>query len=211
MQKEPPIDLHPYFCTLKDLEPPIDWSEYFSNQGPVQIDVGCGRGLFLYNASEANPEVNYLGIEIDYKEGRRAAKRLMKQARPNARIIGGDVAKAFSEFVPAGSVDGVHVYFPDPWWKPRHHKRRVFTGEFVEMTRTVLKSGGQLHVWTDVFDYWERVLGHMEEFAGSFEEKEAPKERAPEHDMDYQTSFERKKRKDGWPVYRGLWIKREEN
>ena len=199
-----PTDLQPYFTTLHDYSEPIMWTEFFPNAGPIEIDVGSGRGLFLYNASEVNPDKNYLGIEIDYKEGRRAAKRLQKQSRPNARVLGGDVAKAFTQFIAPHSVDAVHVYFPDPWWKPRHHKRRVFTQEFVTMAATVLKPLGELHVWTDVFEYWERVQNHVANDS-NFSPLEAPKERAPEHDMDYLTSFERKKRKDGWPIYRGRW------
>ncbi len=199
-------DLSPWFLTLDDLKGPINWSEFFGNDNPVEIDVGCGRGLFLFNASERNPDVNYLGIEIDYKEGRRGAKRLKKAERPNARVLGGNVHRAFDEFVPKQSVSAVHVYFPDPWWKAKHHKRRVFTENFTKQIYEVLVPDGHLHGWTDVFDYWELMTGHITEHGG-FAERPAPEERIPQHHMDYQTSFERKKRLAGWPIYRGLWQK----
>lgn len=203
-QKNPPTDLAPYFKTLHDFSCPFDWAEMFGNNNPVEIDVGCGRGLFVYNASHVNPDVNYLGIEIDYKEGRRAAKRLQKIESPNARIIGGDVHKAFDHFIADNSVAALHLYFPDPWWKKKHHKRRVFNEHFVQSAIRVLIPYGLLHVWTDVTDYWN-MSREMLEKTPQLVELSAPEEREPEHDMDYQTSFERKKRKDGWPIYRGLW------
>ena len=73
MTREPPVDLRPYFLTLGDLDGPIDWTAFFGNEHAVEIDVGSGRGLFLVTAGAAHPEINYLGIELDYKEGRRAA------------------------------------------------------------------------------------------------------------------------------------------
>ena len=199
-------DLSPWFLTLEDLEGPLTWNDFFQNENSVEIDVGCGRGLFLFNASEIHPERNYLGMEIDYKEGRRGAKRLKKQERPNARVLGCDANRAFSEFVPDGTVSAIHVYFPDPWWKAKHHKRRLFTADFTTLIYKALKPGGLLHGWTDVFDYWQLMTGHIGEHGG-FAALPAPEERAAEHHMDYQTSFERKKRMAGWPIYRGLWQK----
>src|SRR5688572_11157150 len=67
----PREDLRPWFLTLRDLDGPLDWPAFFGNDGPVEIDVGCGRGLFLYNESLTHPDRNYLGVEIDYREGRR--------------------------------------------------------------------------------------------------------------------------------------------
>ena len=199
-------DLSPWFFTLGDCDSPICWEQLFGNTHPVELDIGCGRGLFVFNASEHQPETNFLGLEIDYKEGRRAAKRLKKANRPNARILGGDAKRALAEFIPQESVAAIHVYFPDPWWKAKHHKRRLFTAEFARQVYRTLQPGGLLHGWTDVFDYWELMTGHIREIS-QFKELPAPPERPAEHDMDYQTSFERKKRKAGWPIYRGLWQK----
>ena len=200
-------DLRPWFLTLDDLTGPINSRNLFQNEAPLELDIGCGRGLFLFNASEHHPEINYVGVEIDFKEGRRGAKRLKKQERPNARVIGGDAHKALREWVEPESIDALHVYFPDPWWKAKHHKRRLFTEEFTAAIHRVLKPEGKFHGWTDVFDYWELMTGHIQDHGG-FEELPAPTERPAEHHMDYQTSFERKKRLAGWPIYRGLWQKR---
>ncbi len=201
-------DLRPWFIAVHDLPDEIQWSEFWGNDQPVELDVGCGRGLFLFNASLNNPQTNYLGLELDFKEGRRSAKRLKKRKATNARVAGGDAAIALRKHIPPATVDAVHVYFPDPWWRKKHRRRRIFTDTFVDLCSRVLKPGGHLHSWTDVPDYFEIIQALMEHHE-DFESLPPPDERPPEHDMDYQTSFERKKRKEGFPIYRGLWQKLE--
>lgn len=207
MNRPPVLDLKPYFLTFNDLTGPLDWAALFGNEHPVELDVGCGRGLFLFTASTANPAVNYLGLELDYHEGRRAARRLWKRGQPNARVLGGDARIALAQLVPPASVAAVHVYFPDPWWKQRHKRRRLFTDEFVELAAAVLKRGGCLHSWTDVEDYFGVIRALMDHHQ-AFTALPPPAETAPAHDLDYRTSFERKKRKLGSTIYRGLWRKR---
>ena len=207
MRREPPTDLHPYFLTLNDLSGPLDWREFFQNENPVELDVGCGRGLFLVRASLANPHINYLGIELDFKEGRRAARRLMKRSLPNARVLGADVRDVFERFIHPHSVAVVHVYFPDPWWKRKHKKRRLFNDVFVDQLARVLQGGGLVHSWTDVEDYFQVIKALMDHH-DQFEPLPPPPEHQPKDDMDYQTSFERKKRKEGKTIYRGCWRRR---
>ncbi len=207
MRREPPVDLRPYFLTLQDVACPLDWPSFFANDNPVELDVGCGRGLFLVTASTAHPDTNYLGIELDYKEGRRGARRLWKRSQPNARVLGGDARPALAKYIPPASVAAVHVYFPDPWWKRKHKRRRLFTDEFVDLVAGVLRPGGLLHSWTDVEDYFA-VIRALVDHHPAFEPLVPPSERAPANDLDYQTSFERKKRQLGATIYRGLWRKR---
>jgi len=211
LRAEPPRDLYPWFQVVQDIDREqggrLDWPVVFGNDRPVEIDIGCGRGLFLFNAATQHPDVNYLGIEIDYKEGRRAARRLMKRRLPNARILGGDVKIPLARMIPAGSVAAIHVYFPDPWWKTRHRKRRVFTAAFVELCAQALQPGGLLHSWTDVEEYFG-VISQLMASHSAFEPLTPPAERQPTHDLDYQTSFERKGRQAGTPIHRGLWRKR---
>ncbi|MGC1274220.1 MAG: tRNA (guanosine(46)-N7)-methyltransferase TrmB [Planctomycetaceae bacterium] len=205
MQLQPPaIDLRPWFTTLSDLEAPIEWSEMFGNDHPVEIDVGCGRGLFLYNESLAHLDRNYVGIEIDYKEGRRTATRLMKRRAANARVLGGDVHQAFTRLIPAKSVAVVHVYFPDPWWKRKHRKRRVFSDAFVNEAVGVLEPGGVLSSASDVEEYFE-IIRSLMDHDPRFEPLPPPHEKPPAHDMDYLTSYERKARQSGGAVWRGRW------
>ncbi len=204
MQTAPIKPLKPWFQTVEDVGPRLEWSSFFGNPNPVELDIGCGRGLFLFNAAVTTPQTNFLGLEIDYREGRRTATRLMKRDLPNARVIGGDAKKVLSEMVAPHSVQAAHVYFPDPWWKKRHHKRRIFTEEFLNQLANILQHGGHLHSWTDVAEYWDIIQSIVADHP-DFETLPAPEERPAEHDLDYHTSFERKKRKLGSPIYRGLW------
>ena len=204
MQTAPIKPLKPWFQTVEDVGPRLEWSSFFGNPNPVELDIGCGRGLFLFNAAVTTPQTNFLGLEIDYREGRRTATRLMKRDLPNARVIGGDAKKVLSEMVAPHSVQAAHVYFPDPWWKKRHHKRRIFTEEFLNQLANILQHGGHLHSWTDVAEYWDIIQSIVADHP-AFETLPAPEERPAEHDLDYHTSFERKKRKLGSPIYRGLW------
>jgi tRNA (guanine-N7-)-methyltransferase len=205
MRSPPPVDLSPYFLIQEDLRAePIDWCGFFENPNPVEIEVGCGRGLFLLNAGLSQPETNFLGIEYDYKEARRAARRVMKRELQNVRILGANANLILPKFVGTNSVQAVHVYFPDPWWKRRHRKRRIFNPTFLAEVARVLHSGGLLHAWTDVEEYF-RVMVRVVEGNPGFAGLAPPEPNEPRHDMDYHTSFERKKRKLGMPIYRACW------
>ncbi|MCA9055103.1 MAG: tRNA (guanosine(46)-N7)-methyltransferase TrmB [Planctomycetaceae bacterium] len=205
MQLNPPsVDLRPWFLTLNDIEGPIDWSTFFGNDNPVEIDVGCGRGLFVVSSSVSRPDINVLGIELDYREGRRGARRLKKLEAKNARILGGDVQQTFERLIVPQSDAGIHAYFPEPWWKKKHRRRRVFTDVLVNQMARLLVPRGFVHSWTDVEEYFG-VISALMNHDDRFENLPPPDEHQPEHDMDYQTSFERKKRKLGCPIYRGRW------
>ena len=207
MQTAPIKPIKPWFQTVPEIGPHLRWNEFFGNDLPVELDIGCGRGLFLFNAAVTTPDTNFVGLEIDYREGRRTATRLMKQNLPNARVIGGDGTSVLASMIEPGTVQGAHVYFPDPWWKKRHRKRRIFNFEFTHLLARSQKPGGFVHHWTDVADYCEMVRGLMDGHA-DFEICPPPPERDADHDMDYHTSFERKKRKLGLPIYRALWRRR---
>lgn len=207
MPSPPSADLRPYFLTLDDLPTePIRWRGLFGNENPVELEVGSGRGLFLVNAGVMHPEVNFLGIEYDFKEGRRAARRLQKRELPNVRILGADARTAIPRCIPDRSVTAVHVYFPDPWWKRRHKKRRIFNPEFLTQAARILQPGGLLHAWTDVEEYFGVICDLVAENP-SFLPLPPPPPNEPQHDMDYHTSFERKKRKLGLPIFRARWVR----
>jgi tRNA (guanine-N7-)-methyltransferase len=100
-----------------------------------------------------------------------------------------------------GSLQAVHLYFPDPWWKTRHIKRRVFTPAFARQCERILSPQGQLLVVTDVADYAQMVRQTVAEQTGLIE-RESEAEQEPAHDMDYLTNFERKFRQEGRAIYR---------
>ncbi len=204
MQRNHPVDLFPYFLTLDDLDGPIDWERLFGNDHPVEIDIGCGRGMFLVNAGEKNPDRNYLGLEIDFRAARHGADRLQRRKLDNVKIIGCDATLALDKFIPHSSVEATHVYFPDPWWKKKHRRRRIFTDRLINQMVHVLKSECFVHSWTDVEEYFG-VIFNLMSHDKRFITHPTPIEKIPEHELDYLTSFEMKKRKLGSTIYRGLW------
>jgi tRNA (guanine-N7-)-methyltransferase len=194
-------ELRPYLLEVPDPPAPLDWRAVFGNDHPVEVEVGFGKGLFLLTAARSCPGVNFLGIEIVRKYQLFAATRLAIRGLRQVRLACADARTFLRDCVAAGSVQAVHVYFPDPWWKKRHHKRRLFTAEFAAQCERVLRPGGRLHVATDVEEYFglitELVAGHTR-----LQRLPPPDEYAPEHDLDYLTNFERKARKQGKPVWR---------
>lgn len=204
----PHHDLFPYFRTVQEMPSPVDWPTFFVNDRPVELDIGCGRGMFLVNAALARPDHNYLGIELDYKEGRRGAKRLQKRALDHVRVVGGDAKEFLRRHVTAHSVFAAHVYFPDPWWKRKHKKRRLFNDEFADLLANVLQAGGLLHSWTDVEEYFG-VISALMNHHPDFEPLTCPPLADLSHDLDYQTSFHRRRAQAGCTIYRGLWRRRE--
>lgn len=195
-------ELAPYLLPLPDSPAPLDWSAVFGNDHPVELEVGFGKGLFLLNAALANPDVNFAGIEIVRKYQLYSATRMAKRALRNVRLALGDGKLLLRDYVPADSLRAVHVYFPDPWWKKRHHKRRVFTPEFAALAWRALRPGGRLYVATDVEEYFGLV---REATAPLDDLRELPS--APEED-GYRTNFERKAREGGRSVFRVTYERR---
>jgi tRNA (guanine-N7-)-methyltransferase len=183
---------------------PIDWVALFGNDHPVELEVGPGKGLFLANAARANVGRNYLGVEVSRKYARLAAERLAKQGLDNAKVWAGDARAVMARRIPDRSLRAVHVYFPDPWWKKRHKKRRVFTGALVAQIERTLLPGGELHVASDVEEYFDLIRGLIAASPG-FHERPAPEPKDPEHEHDYLTNFERKYRIEGRPIYRAVY------
>lgn len=204
MRQPPTEDLAPWFLTLPDLGNSLDWPTFFGNDQPVELDVGCGRGLFLVNAALADPRTNFCGLEIDYREGRRTARRLKKRAMANARVLGGDARIALDQLIAPSSVSAIHVYFPDPWWKRKHRRRRIFTDEFLGFVTRVLVTGGELYSRSDVGEYFETIRVLVSHH-GNFQELTTPELHQPEHEMDYLTSYERKGRQAGSEIHCGHW------
>jgi tRNA (guanine-N7-)-methyltransferase len=183
---------------------PMDWVALFGNDHPVELEIGSGKGLFLANTARANPGRNFLGVEISRKYAQLAAQRLARQGLHNAKVWCGDVREVLARRVPERSLRVVHVYFPDPWWKKRHKKRRVFTDALVAEIERTLQPGGELHVASDVEEYFA-LIRELIAASPHFHERPAPEVKAPEHDLDYLTNFERKYRLEGRPVHRAAY------
>ncbi len=178
----------------------------FGRRAPWEIEVGSGKGLFLAQAAAAQPNHDFLGCEVAHKYAKFGAARLARANLPNAKILHGDALQWFHERLGDCSVRAVHVYFPDPWWKKRHHKRRVLNETFLTDVHRVLEVGGVLHFWTDVAEYYQRTCELIAARISLAGPKPIPEATAM-HDLDYRTHFERRTRLAEEPVHRAQFVK----
>lgn len=196
---------------LESLEPvllplgPIgDLGKVFPDLSPdstTELEIGFGKGLHLVNAAQANPNTRYLGVEIERKYVFFAATTLIRKGIRNVRLVAGDAAVFVTNHVAEASLDVVHIYFPDPWWKKRHHKRRLVTQAFLEQILRLLKDGGIIRFATDVEAYFQMTEEILVNLKG-VERSNPGNSSNPLHDMDYLTHFERKARLKGKPIFR---------
>lgn len=135
---------------VSDLSGQLDFDDWFGAERPVEIEIGCGKGLFLCTSSVARPEVNFVGVERDGTYLKRARAKVETRNLQNIRLIRGDMVYLLLNHIADHSVDAIHVYFPDPWPKRRHARRRMFSDISVEQFARCLKPGGLLINKTDV-------------------------------------------------------------
>jgi tRNA (guanine-N7-)-methyltransferase len=202
----PEIELSQHLRSVKEFPLPWDPTALFGRAAPLEIEVGSGKGLFLENAAIAAPEHNFLGVEVSNKYARFTAARLSKREIPNAISVHGDGLRLFREMVPDNALEAVHVYFPDPWWKQRHRRRRVLNEAFLTDVVRTLRPQGRLHFWTDVKEYFDstlKLIAAHTPLKGPYEVPEKP----AEHAFDYRTHFERRTRMNEDPVYRAQFEK----
>lgn len=179
----------------------LQWKAIFGNDRPVEIEVGFGKGAFLVAAAVAQPEISFFGIEVMRKYQLFTATRLAKRKLTNVRLARADARVLLRDRVVPSSVAAIHVYFPDPWWKKRHHKRRVFTPDFVAACARALSVCGRLFLATDVPDYF----AIMTDLCNRRPELQLLPHIGSAHDLDYLTNFERKARERNLPIARAVY------
>ena len=141
---------------------PLDTGSLFGNDHPVIIEIGFGMGDSLLTMAKNHPDRNFLGIEV-HKPG--IGKLLLGIAADditNIRVINHDAREVMEQCCVDQSLDGIQIFFPDPWHKKRHNKRRLIQAGFVELLVSRLKSGGMLHLATDWEPYAEQMLAVLE-------------------------------------------------
>jgi tRNA (guanine-N7-)-methyltransferase len=186
----------------------IVWSDVFDSEGPIEIEIGIGKGRFLLAAAAARPHVNHLGVEWANQYLRFAEERARKRGLENVRFARVDARELVERAIPDASVSAYYVFYPDPWPKKRHHKRRFFRPPTVDHLACTLVAGGHLHVVTDHAEYWQEIEplldGHpaferLPRFGG---------EAFPVSVDAPLTNYEAKYRVEGRNQLRGSWRRR---
>lgn len=139
---------------------PLAWNELFDRVGPVELEIGFGKGRSLLDDAAAHPERNYVGVELARPYVRLVARRVAHRGLTNVRLTSADAGEFLRACVPAASLAAVRAYCPDPWHKKRHHKRRLFTYGFLAAIAAALEPGGHFLFVSDHAGYFEEVAEH---------------------------------------------------
>ena len=140
----------------------LDARAEFGRGGPLVMEIGFGMGQSLLAMAAAAPETNFLGVEVHRPGVGRLLHGMAEAGITNIRVYCDDAVAVLEESIPPAGLDGVQIYFPDPWHKKRHHKRRLIQREFVALLCSRLTPGGFLHLATDWQNYAEHMLDVLE-------------------------------------------------
>lgn len=143
---------------------PFDCERVFGNNNPVVIDMGFGNGESLIHIAKLHPEINFIGMEVHSPGVGHLLLNMEKYSLENIRIYQYDGVEVLKHCFNEESIDAMHIYFPDPWHKKRHHKRRLIQLEFIQSNMNKLKNNARLHIATD----WQEYALHIQEVMGKF-------------------------------------------
>ncbi len=177
---------------------PIDLDAIFGRRAPKTLEIGFGMGETTAAIAAQQPQNDYLGIEVHTPGVGSLLKRVAELGLANVRIIQHDAVEVLRDMIAPAAFDAVHVFFPDPWPKKRHHKRRLLQPAFVALLASRMKPGAVLHVATDWQDYAEQilvVLRHEPQLTNTAQDY------APRPDYRPQTKFESR----GLKLGHGVW------
>lgn len=197
-----------YGLTPETAPRPATSRTLFGNDGPLELEVGSGKGTFLVTESKRRPEVNFLGLEYARRYWIFAADRLRRNDCTNARVVLTEAESFIRDFLAEESLAAVHIYFPDPWPKRRHHKRRLLTLPLIELLGSKMRAGARLQIATDhreYFDEVQRVVAKSSLLPASFDATAAA-----ETGEVVGTNFERKYRREGRSLYTLAGVKNPE-
>ena len=190
---------------IRENEEQVRWDRLFDNDRPVEVEIGCGKGRFLINSAMAYPDTNFIGIERALRYFRIMKERVGRRELANFRLLRDDAVYFVERFIPDETVSAYHVYFPDPWPKKRHRKRRLFNARFLEEIIRTLAGGGTLDFATDYVEYYEEILALLETSDRLAAMEEIPA-RVRELGSDL-TNFEAKYTAEGRAIHRGAYVK----
>ena len=173
---------------------PLDLVELFGNGNPVVLEIGSGKGRFLVNSAAERPDQNFLGVEKSLHYHRFIADRIARRKLTNVHLINHDAFLVMQKMLADRSIAELHIYFPDPWPRPREQKRRIIQPESLAEMRRVLTDDGAGVIVTDNAVYFEKAAPLIEEFFRA-------ERRIPGPDDPPRTNYEVKYREEGRPIF----------
>lgn len=188
-------------------ESPLDFLSLFGNHRPVVLEIGFGNGETLARLAQRHGERNFLGVEVHSPGVGHLMIKLAEQASDNVRILQCDAMELLRHHLPVGGLAGLLLFFPDPWPKRRHHKRRIVQKEFAELAYRALMPGGLLHMATDWEHYAQQMLQVLSTHPG-FSNRAGAGRFAPRPDDRPLTKFEQRGRHLGHGVWDLLFERR---
>jgi tRNA (guanine-N7-)-methyltransferase len=177
---------------------PLDFARTFGRRAPVVLEIGFGMGDATARVAAAMPDTDFIGIEVHLPGVGALLKRIAEAGLTNLRLVRHDAVEVLAQMIPADALAGVHIWFPDPWHKKRHHKRRLVQPEFVGQLVEHLEPGGYLHCATDWQPYAEQMLQVL---SAEPRLRNTAETYAPRPDWRPQTKFEAR----GLKLGHGVW------
>lgn len=178
----------------------LNLANLFDRDAPCVMEIGFGNGLSLADMAEADPDTNFLGVEVHKPGVGSLLVQIKKRGLENVRVCGEDAVELLKQ-IPENSIDRLQIFFPDPWHKKRHHKRRLIQPQFVEQIITRLKPNGIVHVATDWQNYAEHVLEVLTQNSDLKNLSEETDGYSPKPDYRPETKYERR----GLKLGHGVW------
>ncbi len=202
--QEEALTLYSKEYVLPFKEEKIDFEELFGNPNPVVIEIGFGMGSATFQIAQARRDLNFLAIEVFLTGFAKLLNWVGQSELNNIRLIRFDAVEVLTSMIEDNSVAGFHLFFPDPWPKKRHHKRRLIQPPFVELLTKKLKSGGYIYAVTDWQEYGEQIL---EVLGGNSQLVNPSKGFAVRKNWRPVTSFERKGVAQGHQIWE-VWVEK---
>ena len=185
---------------------PFDFTKIYGNQHPVIMEIGFGMGKSLVEMAEQNPDKNYLGIEVHTPGVGACLAYALERNVKNLRVICHDATEILRDCIADHSLGGLQLFFPDPWHKAKHHKRRIVQAPFVESVIRKLQPNGFIHFATDWENYAEQMLLVLQSAVG-LRNVSATNDYIPRPDFRPLTKFEQRGHKLGHGVWDLYFIK----
>jgi tRNA (guanine-N7-)-methyltransferase len=200
------LDLWIKDYALPMADSPWNLAEKFGREADTIVEIGFGMGTSLLHMAQNNPAANYIGIEVHQAGVGSLAADLHDHQVTNVRIVAHDAVEAFQTQIADNSLAGIQIFFPDPWHKKRHHKRRLIQPEFIQLLTQKIKVGGFIHCATDWQEYAEHMLEVLSAAPG-LHNSQAEGGYSPKPDSRPLTKFELRGERLGHGVWDLIFLK----